>query len=156
MTNSTTDNYLLTTACDIVIHDTWMMPMMPVCCSIKPPKYTFSLSWPHLFESLTSLTKLKKQQTDYYRLQLRGIISTCVIAWIGRPEMAGSTFRCYCITLCFLAACNLVDAIAPLHLPADGESFIEMGHAMPLVTAGHGMSKQYPSYWSYCFHFIWS
>ena len=59
--------------------------------------------------------------------------------------MAGSTLRCFCIAVCFLAACNLVDAIAPIHLPADGEFFNEIGHAVPLVTAGEGMIKSYSS-----------
>ena len=128
---------------------------MPVCCPIKHNKFIFSLCSPQLIESFTSLTKLKKQLTDH-SLRFARIITTCWIAWIDRTEMAGSMLRCFCITVCFLAACNLEDAVAPIYLPADGESLIEIGHAMPLVTAGHGTNMLYPFYLSYCFPSMWS
>ena len=130
---------------------------MPVCWLTRPTKFTFSLCWPHPIESFTSLTKVKKQQTDRgLQFTAARIIATCFITWIDRPEMGGSIFLCFCIALYFLAACNLEDAIAPIHLPADGESFTEIGHAMPIVTAGHGMNKLHPTHWSYSFPSLWS
>ena len=145
-------------ACVLYIHiewytcvHSWLQSAVQKTTQIQ---FTFSLCWPQLIDPFASLTKLKKQQTDQ-SLQFTGVISTYFIAWMDRPEMAGSMFRCVCIALCFLVACNLEDAIAPIYLPADGEPSIEMIHATPLLTAGHGMNKLDPFYRSYRFPSMW-